>query len=155
MHSVAQCAAAVEAAAEAAAAKAAAAKAAAAKAAAAKAAAAKAAAAKAAAAKAAAAKAAAAKAAAAKAAGVQTLRGDWSRLVWSPLLNADERHLYYNVASFVWKGVQLEREVGSAAFGALLLELAVTSQAITVAAAYALAEIAPEFRCGTAGCSCM
>jgi len=72
-------------------------------------------------------------------------RGDWSRLVWSPLLNADERHLYYNVASFVWKGVQLEREVGSAAFGALLLELAVTSQAITVAAAYALAEIAPEF----------
>ena len=29
--------------------------------------------------------------------------GQWGRLFWSAFLHADEHHLYYNMASFLWK----------------------------------------------------
>ena len=28
---------------------------------------------------------------------------EWDRLLWSGLLHADDMHIYYNMASFLWK----------------------------------------------------
>lgn len=45
---------------------------------------------------------------------------DWRRLVLSPLHHADDWHLYFNMVSFLWKGIRLERRVGGAWFAYLL-----------------------------------
>ena len=49
--------------------------------------------------------------------------GQWHRLFWSPFLHQDELHLYYNMASLLWKGSLLEPYMGSLAFAALVAEL--------------------------------
>ncbi|KAM3616038.1 uncharacterized protein V6R79_011269 [Siganus canaliculatus] len=45
---------------------------------------------------------------------------DWRRLLLSPLHHADDWHLYFNMASFLWKGIRLERRLGGAWFLYLL-----------------------------------
>ncbi|KAG7478910.1 rhomboid-related protein 4 [Solea senegalensis] len=42
--------------------------------------------------------------------------GDWRRLLLSPLHHADDWHLYFNMVSFLWKGMKLERRLGGAWF---------------------------------------
>ncbi|XP_029964472.1 rhomboid-related protein 4 [Salarias fasciatus] len=37
---------------------------------------------------------------------------DWRRLLLSPLHHADDWHLYFNMVSFLWKGIKLERRLG-------------------------------------------
>nr|XP_046245845.1 rhomboid-related protein 4 [Scatophagus argus]XP_046245846.1 rhomboid-related protein 4 [Scatophagus argus] len=46
--------------------------------------------------------------------------GDWPRLLLSPLHHVDDWHLYFNMASFLWKGIRLERRLGGAWFVYLL-----------------------------------
>uniref|UniRef100_A0A673C2C1 Rhomboid domain containing 1 n=1 Tax=Sphaeramia orbicularis TaxID=375764 RepID=A0A673C2C1_9TELE len=46
--------------------------------------------------------------------------GDWRRLLLSPLHHADDMHLYFNMVSFLWKGMRLERRLGGAWFLYLL-----------------------------------
>lgn len=65
--------------------------------------------------------------------------GQWGRLLWSPFLHADGLHLYYNTASLLVKGLTLEPALGPARFAALVAELAASSQALYLAAAWALA----------------
>ena len=36
-------------------------------------------------------------------------KADYRRLVYAPLVHVDEWHLYYNMASLLWKGKILER----------------------------------------------
>uniref|UniRef100_A0A3Q0SPB6 Rhomboid domain containing 1 n=1 Tax=Amphilophus citrinellus TaxID=61819 RepID=A0A3Q0SPB6_AMPCI len=45
---------------------------------------------------------------------------EWRRLLLSPLHHIDEWHLYFNMASFLWKGVRLERRLGGGWFLYLL-----------------------------------
>lgn len=45
---------------------------------------------------------------------------EWRRLFLSPLHHVDDWHLYYNMASFLWKGTRLERRLGGAWFLYLL-----------------------------------
>ncbi|KAM9359458.1 rhomboid-related protein 4 [Symphorus nematophorus] len=45
---------------------------------------------------------------------------DWRRLLLSPLHHADDVHLYFNMVSFIWKGIRLERRLGGAWFLYLL-----------------------------------
>ncbi|KAM9318767.1 rhomboid-related protein 4-like [Pholidichthys leucotaenia] len=45
---------------------------------------------------------------------------DWRRLLLSPLHHVDDWHLYFNMVSFLWKGVKLERRLGGAWFLYLL-----------------------------------
>ncbi|XP_041653674.1 rhomboid-related protein 4 [Cheilinus undulatus] len=45
---------------------------------------------------------------------------DWRRLLLSPLHHADDWHLYFNMVSFLWKGIKLERRLGGAWFLYLL-----------------------------------
>jgi rhomboid domain-containing protein 1 len=70
-------------------------------------------------------------------------KGEWQRLVLAAFLHADEHHLYYNLASLLWKGVQLERSMGSARFAALLAELLIVSHSLVVIASYLLASFGP------------
>lgn len=46
--------------------------------------------------------------------------GDWKRLVLASFFHLDEWHIYYNMASFVWKGLSLEKDMGSGYFCTLL-----------------------------------
>uniref|UniRef100_A0A3Q2D1M0 Rhomboid domain containing 1 n=1 Tax=Cyprinodon variegatus TaxID=28743 RepID=A0A3Q2D1M0_CYPVA len=41
---------------------------------------------------------------------------DWRRLLLSPFHHVDDWHLYFNMASFLWKGTKLERRLGGAWF---------------------------------------
>nr|XP_019943551.1 PREDICTED: rhomboid-related protein 4 isoform X2 [Paralichthys olivaceus] len=45
---------------------------------------------------------------------------DWRRLLLSPLHHVDDWHLYFNMASFLWKGIRLEQRLGGAWFLYLL-----------------------------------
>lgn len=56
--------------------------------------------------------------------------GQWWRLIWSAFLHADEWHLYYNMSSFLWKGLQLEPAYGPARFLVLLVELLISCQSL-------------------------
>uniref|UniRef100_UPI003AAD5D58 rhomboid-related protein 4 n=1 Tax=Centroberyx gerrardi TaxID=166262 RepID=UPI003AAD5D58 len=42
--------------------------------------------------------------------------GDWRRLLLSPLHHVDDWHLYFNMASFLWKGTKLEQRMGGSWF---------------------------------------
>ncbi|CAL8347928.1 unnamed protein product [Arctogadus glacialis] len=42
--------------------------------------------------------------------------GDWRRLFLSPFHHVDDWHLYFNLTSFLWKGINLERRMGGAWF---------------------------------------
>lgn len=46
--------------------------------------------------------------------------GEWKRLVLASFFHLDEWHIYYNMASFVWKGLSLEKDMGSGYFCSLL-----------------------------------
>ncbi|KAL0973545.1 hypothetical protein UPYG_G00205840 [Umbra pygmaea] len=46
--------------------------------------------------------------------------GDWRRLFFSPVHHIDDWHLYFNMASLLWKGVKLEPRLGSNFFAYLL-----------------------------------
>ncbi|XP_032366552.1 rhomboid-related protein 4 [Etheostoma spectabile] len=45
---------------------------------------------------------------------------DWGRLFLSPLHHVDDWHLYFNMVSFIWKGIRLEGRLGAAWFLYLL-----------------------------------
>lgn len=64
--------------------------------------------------------------------------GQWHRLFTGALLHADDRHLYYNMVSFLVHGAALEPQLGTAAYGFLLLRLTVLCGAIHTALAYFL-----------------
>lgn len=58
----------------------------------------------------------------------------------SAFVHADSMHLYYNMASFLWKGVSLEFLMGSQSYGVLLLFSLVTSQTLLLLMSWVLAE---------------
>uniref|UniRef100_A0A7N6AFM5 Peptidase S54 rhomboid domain-containing protein n=1 Tax=Anabas testudineus TaxID=64144 RepID=A0A7N6AFM5_ANATE len=45
---------------------------------------------------------------------------DWRRLLLSPVHHVDDLHLYFNMVSFIWKGIRLERRLGGSWFLYLL-----------------------------------
>ena len=69
--------------------------------------------------------------------------GEWWRLLTAVLVHADDLHVYYNTASFLAKGAQLEPRLGSRAYARLLARLALGSTLLHVALATALARLSP------------
>lgn len=63
-------------------------------------------------------------------------RKEFQRIGLSAVTHADEYHLYYNMASLLVKGSQLEPIYGSLQFLLLCIELIVTSSLLYVLAAY-------------------
>ncbi|KAI3424345.1 hypothetical protein D9Q98_009898 [Chlorella vulgaris] len=69
--------------------------------------------------------------------------GQWGRLFWSPFLHGDNMHLYFNMSSLLWKGSQLEPQLGTLAFARLVAELAFVGNFLYLAAAALLAQQLP------------
>ncbi|XP_076349858.1 rhomboid-related protein 4-like [Tachypleus tridentatus] len=44
------------------------------------------------------------------------LRKEWWRIFYGAVEHADDMHLYYNMISFIWKGIRLEKRLGSLKF---------------------------------------
>ncbi|WVZ71534.1 hypothetical protein U9M48_020109 [Paspalum notatum var. saurae] len=58
--------------------------------------------------------------------------GDWVRFFLSPFYHLSESHLFYNMTSLLWKGIQLETSMGSAEFASMVTALLALSQGITL-----------------------
>lgn len=68
-------------------------------------------------------------------------RKEWNRIILGSLYHAHDFHLYYNMASFLWKGRILERRFGSPYFGFLLAVFTVLTSVVYVAISIALSEL--------------
>ena len=64
-----------------------------------------------------------------------------NRLLLSGIIHGDDMHLYYNMLSLSWKGVNLERTLGSQVFALLVLYALVASHTIAVLLSYILYEL--------------
>ena len=62
--------------------------------------------------------------------------GDWKRLVMASFFHLDEWHIYYNMASFVWKGMSLEKDMGSGYFCSLLAAFVLLTNLVYCALQY-------------------
>jgi len=52
----------------------------------------------------------------------------WVRLIFSSFFHLDDMHLYYNMISFIWKGMTLERDLGKKKFFIMLVFFSVLTQ---------------------------
>lgn len=59
-------------------------------------------------------------------------QGDYMRILLAPFFHGDDMHLYYNMASFLYKGQQLETLFGSGYFVILLTILTLSSSLLLV-----------------------
>lgn len=66
---------------------------------------------------------------------------DWPRLFLAAWFHLDEWHLYYNMASFLWKGIQLERRLGTIYFAYLIAVFSVLTNLVMVGVNIAAAEL--------------
>ena len=61
-------------------------------------------------------------------------KGQYRRLLESSFLHGDDYHLYYNMASLLWKGASIEPIIGPVAFAMMLVYLLVVGQLLYIAA---------------------
>ena len=71
---------------------------------------------------------------------------DWMRLVVPALRHTHDIHLYYNMVSLAWKGLELERRLGAARFLVTLATLTLLSSGLYVVLAAAGAELLEDPR---------
>lgn len=55
-------------------------------------------------------------------------KNQWLRLVYSSFYHLDDMHLYFNMVSFIWKGITLERKLKSRMFLILLVTFSILTQ---------------------------
>uniref|UniRef100_A0A8C2NJB4 Peptidase S54 rhomboid domain-containing protein n=1 Tax=Capra hircus TaxID=9925 RepID=A0A8C2NJB4_CAPHI len=73
---------------------------------------------------------------------------DWQRLLLSPIHHADDWHLYFNMASMLWKGIHLERRLGSRWFAYIIVTFSLLTGVVYLFLEFALAEFLnePDFK---------
>ncbi|XP_036029261.1 rhomboid-related protein 4 isoform X2 [Onychomys torridus] len=73
---------------------------------------------------------------------------DWQRLLLSPLHHVDDWHLYFNMVSMLWKGIKLERRLGSRWFAYVITTFSLLTGLVYLLLQFALAEFMnqPDFR---------
>ncbi|XP_060479942.1 rhomboid-related protein 4 isoform X2 [Panthera onca] len=69
---------------------------------------------------------------------------DWQRLLLSPFHHADDWHLYFNMASMLWKGINLERRLGSKWFAYVIVTFSLLTGVVYLLLEFALAEFMNE-----------
>ncbi|KAK2507490.1 hypothetical protein MC885_015874, partial [Smutsia gigantea] len=69
---------------------------------------------------------------------------DWLRLLFSPLHHANDWHLYFNMASMLWKGICLERRLGSKCFACIVTTFSLLTGLVYLLLESALAEFTGE-----------
>ncbi|KPP58053.1 Rhomboid domain-containing protein 1-like [Scleropages formosus] len=72
-------------------------------------------------------------------------RGDWRRLLLSPLHHVDDWHLYVNMASLLWKGVHLERRLGGHWFAYLIVTFSLLTGVVYLLLALCLSELTQDY----------
>ena len=77
---------------------------------------------------------------------------EWNRLILSAVFHANERHLYYNMISFVWTSRQLERKFSSNIYLILLIFLTLSTNLVYILINTLLAEYV-DYRYCTVGFS--
>lgn len=60
-------------------------------------------------------------------------RKEWKRIFLSSFYHLDDMHLYYNMISFIWKGITLERDIGRRKYVFLLAVFSVATQCVMLA----------------------
>ncbi|XP_029415835.1 rhomboid-related protein 4 isoform X5 [Nannospalax galili] len=71
-------------------------------------------------------------------------RKDWQRLLLSPFHHADEWHLYFNMVSMLWKGINLERRLGSRWFAYVVTTFSLLTGVVYLLLQFAFAEFMDE-----------
>ncbi|XP_049744315.1 rhomboid-related protein 4 isoform X1 [Elephas maximus indicus] len=73
---------------------------------------------------------------------------DWQRLLLSPFHHADDWHLYFNMASMLWKGINLERRLGSRWFAYIIATFSLLTGVVYLLLESSLAAFLdePDFR---------
>nr|XP_020648263.1 rhomboid-related protein 4 isoform X2 [Pogona vitticeps] len=66
---------------------------------------------------------------------------DWHRLYLSAFHHADDWHLYFNMVSLLWKGIKLEKRLGSAWFGYIIVLFSLLVGVVYMFLEFALAEL--------------
>ena len=69
------------------------------------------------------------------------LQREWQRLIFSPFVHTSDFHLYYNMASFMWKAISLERHFGSGYFLYMVGVFSAATGSLYLAINYFLAEV--------------
>ena len=62
----------------------------------------------------------------------------WQRLIFGAFFHAHDMHLYYNMVSFLWKGIHLEKKYGSLHFLCMIASFTVITNILLVAISYEL-----------------
>eukprot|EP01064_Diplonema_japonicum_P037790 TRINITY_DN8974_c0_g1_i1.p1 TRINITY_DN8974_c0_g1~~TRINITY_DN8974_c0_g1_i1.p1 ORF type:complete len:315 (+),score=38.45 TRINITY_DN8974_c0_g1_i1:49-945(+) len=68
------------------------------------------------------------------------LGGDYRRLLTYAFIHANDWHLAYNMSSFTWKGYNLERQLGTSRFLAMVILLVILTPVIHMGFVWALLE---------------
>lgn len=71
--------------------------------------------------------------------------GDWKRIIFAAFYHLNDFHLYYNMASFVWKGMSLEPRMGSPKFLYILSVFTALTNTVLVALDMVLANVTEDF----------
>ena len=66
---------------------------------------------------------------------------EWKRMFFAPFFHSSDFHLYFNMASFIWKGISLEKYFGSGYFLYMIAVFSIGTNLVYLAINYALAEI--------------
>lgn len=69
---------------------------------------------------------------------------DWQRLLLSPVHHADDWHLYFNMVSMLWKGMNLERRLGSRWFAYIIITFSLLTGVVYLFLELAVAEFMGE-----------
>ncbi|KAG3275406.1 rhomboid-related protein 4 isoform X1 [Ictidomys tridecemlineatus] len=69
---------------------------------------------------------------------------DWQRLLLSPFHHADDWHLYFNMASMLWKGINLERRLGSRWFAYIISTFSLLTGVVYLLLQFGFAELMDE-----------
>ena len=64
----------------------------------------------------------------------------WKRLLQASFYHASDFHLYYNMASFIWKAITLEKHFGSGYFLYMVAVFSICTNVLYVALSFSLAE---------------
>lgn len=65
----------------------------------------------------------------------------WKRLFLASFYHTSDFHLYYNMSSFIWKAISLEKHFGSGYFLYMIVVFSLCTNLLYVAMNYALAEV--------------
>ena len=69
----------------------------------------------------------------------------WKRLLLAPFFHSSEFHLYYNMASFMWKAISLERHFGTPYFLYMLSVFSIGTGSVYIGINYMLAEVLDQW----------